>query len=74
MKRLTHARSQTPQRYETFRLSFLIIVNLMDAVTWSVVGFQVFAEPAWKKHGVFAGEAGASARSGIKGSEAQQSD
>lgn len=58
MKRLTHARSQTPQRYETSRLRLLIIVNLMDAVTWSVVGFQVFAEPAWKKHGVSAGEAG----------------
>lgn len=27
----------------------MIIVNLIDAVTWSVMGFQVIAEAVWKK-------------------------
>lgn len=44
----------------------MIIVNLIDAVTWSVMGFQVIAEAVWKKHRFFLRRKGASAELGLK--------
>lgn len=47
-------------------LSLMIIVNLIDAVTWSVMGFQVIAEPVWKEHTFFLRRKGASAEPGLR--------
>lgn len=47
-------------------LCLMIIVNLIDAVTWSVMGFQVIAEPVWKKHRFFLRRKGASAEQGLR--------
>ncbi len=44
----------------------MIIVNLIDAVTWSVMGFQVIAEAVRKKHRFFLRRKGASAELGLR--------
>lgn len=44
----------------------MIIVNLIDAVTWSVMVFQVIAEAVWKKHRFFLRRKGASAELGLR--------
>lgn len=44
----------------------MIIVNLIDAVTWSVMGFQVIAVAVRKKHRFFLRRKGASAELGLR--------
>lgn len=44
----------------------VIIVNLIDAVTWPVMGFQVIAAAVWKKHRFFLRRKSASAELGLK--------
>lgn len=70
---LTHAHSQTQQRYQIFCLSLLIIVNLIDAVTWSVVVLSNVCRASVKETQNFSGRNRHLSRTGIKGRKPQQS-